>query len=659
MKGFNKKVTAWILALGLTASMVPFAAGTVFAQTAYTQPTQPTTADVQDSVGGQKTTVHNFYANGNSVVISETAAGKTVAQIAGDETTTWDLSEGHWFVYAGTSNADAAVNYENASITMNGGTVDNIIGSNKTAGSIENVKIEINDGTVGCVISNRGNSGGGAPTYDARTDYKVINSTVTFNGGTIGAYMGTYGYTYTDNIVLNVKNGTFTAQTSPVQTGIILGGTNGEVRNATMNMTGGKTAGLSLAQRTMITGKATLNLQGGTVGNIYAGSFYNSDEKSGSSWWTSNIGYINYGQAAALDITIAKGVDYHDIFAGFQFYASEVSLLKSTFASTQATHVAFTTDYSKAPVQIVLEEKPSTAYDPSQDTANKDNLSLLKAVGMQNITITDKTIVPDLPSINPSAPADEVQVAVTDKTSAETLKNDVNDLVTQVQQGGSETQLNGVVSSDSTKTVAEQMAAAIAAGESITVQATVAPLESTTVSSEEKALAAQLDANATIAQYLDLKLELKAGDTVIGTMTQLSTPITYTIAVPQDLIREGVELFVIRLHNGVADALPLTHVEGNLYSFTTDRFSTYALASKATSSTSSTATSSVAGTTGSGSDTTSSSVESGATVSSNASSPANTPATGGNGPAILVFFAMAFCTAAVAMIFARRKYSDQ
>ena len=34
----------------------------------------------------------------------------------------------------------------------------------------------------------------------------------------------------------------------------------------------------------------------------------------------------------------------------------------------------------------------------------------------------------------------------------------------------------------------------------------------------------------------------------------------------------------MRIHNGVADTLPLTHVSGNQYSFTTDSYSTYALA---------------------------------------------------------------------------------
>lgn len=195
------------------------------------------------------------------------------------------------------------------------------------------------------------------PNYDSRRDYQVVNADVTVLGGTIGAFAGSYGYTYTENILLNVSGGTFTARTSPVQTGIILEGTNGEAKNITLNMTGGTTEGVSLAQRTMITGKATLNLQAGTVGNIFAGSFYNTDEKSGSSWWTSNIGVISITvRAAEIEISVAKGVKYNDIFAGFQCYQDEVKLFHDTYAESNPTHAAFVTDYSKAPVSITLDE---------------------------------------------------------------------------------------------------------------------------------------------------------------------------------------------------------------------------------------------------------------------------------------------------------------
>ena len=291
MKRIGQKIISWVLTVYVMTAIIPLTGITAFAQTGFTVPGTPTVTDAVETISGKKQTVHYFYANGSAVVISENAEGKTIAALQDDNSVNWDISEGYWYVYAG-GNSDAALNYENGSITVNGGTVAYIIGSNRTTGIIQNSSVKVTGGEIGCLIVNRGNNGAGAPNYDSRRDYQVVNADVTVSGGTIGAFAGSYGYTYTENILLNVSGGTFTARTSPVQTGIILGGTNGEAKNITLNMTGGTTEGVSLAQRTMITGKATLNLQAGMVGNIFAGSFYNTDEKSGSSWWTSNIGVI-------------------------------------------------------------------------------------------------------------------------------------------------------------------------------------------------------------------------------------------------------------------------------------------------------------------------------------------------------------------------------
>lgn len=91
-------------------------------------------------------------------------------------------------------------------------------------------------------------------------------------------------------------------------------------------MTGGKTAGISLMQRTLLTGKATLKIQGGTVGAIYAGSFYNDEECASQTgnWNGWGTGWVNYGQAAAIDITIGKGVSYSNIYKGFQYLDKDI-----------------------------------------------------------------------------------------------------------------------------------------------------------------------------------------------------------------------------------------------------------------------------------------------------------------------------------------------
>lgn len=569
MKWIGKKLVAFALTLCMSAAMLPYMS--LFKASAadeYDAPTTPTQEVAKDMVGTSKVDVNKLYANGNDIVISE-KEGKTIAKIGEEEI---DISEGHWYVYGGSN--EVGKNYKEVTITMNGGHVDNIIGSNLVAGHIETVNIIINGGTVGMAIGNRGGAGAGASSYDKRDTYSVGTANITVTGGTIQAIAGTYGYTYTKTVNMAVSGGTLTAETSPTQTGIILGGTNGEVETATLTMTGGKSVGVSLAQRTMI-GKAVLNISGGEAGNIYAGSFYNASENSKNSWWSSGYGNVNYGQAGSIEVNIGTDAKYNDIYAGFQFYASEVEAFKTAYGSN-TTHPAITSTYYDAPVKITLNAKADASYVPA--AADKDNLSLLRAVEMKNITIIDNTIVPEVPTVDPEKPVEEVTVGVADETVNEVLNDKTNEIINEVVKNGSNANLDGVESNDSTP-VAEKIADAVKAGKSITTQVVVAPVKAENIPAADKDAISSAAKNATIAQYLDLSVLLKADDEVIGKITKLSTPVTYTILLPEELLQQNdVTFYIIRLHDGQSDKIALTHVSGNQYSFVTDRYSTYALA---------------------------------------------------------------------------------
>lgn len=570
MKRIGKKLVAFALTLCMSAAMLPYVS--LFKAAAaedYTPASEPTTSTAyKDAVGGVQTSVNKLFANGNDMVIDE-KEGKTIATISGKE---FDISEGEWYVYGGSDTTGK--NYKEVTITMNGGKVNTIVGSNMVAGHIETVNIVINGGTLGMAIGNRGGNGGGASSYDARKTFSVGTANITVTGSTIQAIAGTYGHTYTNAVNMTVSGGTLTAKTSPTQTGIILGGTNGEVETATLNMTGGNSAGVALAQRTMMN-KAILNITGGNVGNIYAGSYYNADENSSNSWWTKGAGNVNYGQAGSIEVNIGKDVKYNDVFAGFQFYASEVEAFKTAYGSN-TTHPAITSTYYDAPVKITLNAKADASYVPA--AADKDNLSLLRAVGMKNVTIIDNTIVPEVPTVDPEKPVEDVTVGVADETVNEVLNDKTNEIINEVVKNGANAKLDGVESNDSTP-VAEKIADAVQAGKSITTQVVVAPIPAENIPAADKDAISSAAKNATIAQYLDLSVLLKADDEVIGKITKLSTPVTYTILLPEELLQQkDVTFYIIRLHDGQSDKIALTHVSGNQYSFVTDRYSTYALA---------------------------------------------------------------------------------
>ncbi len=125
-------------------------------------------------------------------------------------------------------------------------------------------------------------------------------------------------------------------------------------------------------------------------------------------------------------------------------------------------------------------------------------------------------------------------------------------------------------------------------GEGIITEVIVESVDETTVDADikqalEKALVASVEgmegAKTEIAQYLDLSVLLKTtSGQELGTLNKLSKPITFTIAVPEDMMQDGRVFVVLRMHEGETTVLETTVNPDGTISFETDRFSTYALA---------------------------------------------------------------------------------
>lgn len=80
-----------------------------------------------------------------------------------------------------------------------------------------------------------------------------------------------------------------------------------------------------------------------------------------------------------------------------------------------------------------------------------------------------------------------------------------------------------------------------------------------------------------IAQYLDLGVLLKADGKLVGEITELNDTIKFTVKVPEELIKENRNFFILRVHDGKVNKLETIYEDG-MVSFETDKFSTYALA---------------------------------------------------------------------------------
>ncbi len=214
-----------------------------------------------------------FFANGTPITIEKRTDGQEGALIK------WDGGEQlvpvNTSVFAGSHNSDEAI--ETASITMNGGTVKNIIGGGLHKSIVKKATVVMNNGTVtGSVM------GGGAHHLKQTGDGDFIDSTVadskdrtkaitivdettvTINGGTVkyGVWGGGESYSYTGKTTLTINAGKFNYVTA--------GGSNGYTGDASLNIYGGEiaiTQGVNRGEMDNI----SFVVNGGKINKLYAG----------------------------------------------------------------------------------------------------------------------------------------------------------------------------------------------------------------------------------------------------------------------------------------------------------------------------------------------------------------------------------------------------
>lgn len=89
--------------------------------------------------------------------------------------------------------------------------------------------------------------------------------------------------------------------------------------------------------------------------------------------------------------------------------------------------------------------------------------------------------------------------------------------------------------------------------------------------------------NIKITNYFDITLNVQdsARNEVVGTLNELSKEMTFNVAIPKELttVPEGYnrKYYVVRYHDGKSEILETT-TNGNILTFKSDKFSTYALA---------------------------------------------------------------------------------
>lgn len=222
-----------------------------------------------------------FFANGNTITISERPDGEAGALITWGESGE-ALVGPKTTIFGGSHDDDTPMSTH---IIMEGGTVNAIFGGGLHKSYVEEALIEIKAGTINYQVA-----GGGASSLTNKcgcenatwyagepenSPCKVMKSTiiiedgVTFSSQTTNGYSllfgGGEGIGYTKETVININGGEF------VDTYVTAGGSNGYTGRATLNIASGdfKAVVQGINRGTM--DEINMNISGGTFNNLYIG----------------------------------------------------------------------------------------------------------------------------------------------------------------------------------------------------------------------------------------------------------------------------------------------------------------------------------------------------------------------------------------------------
>ena len=399
-------------------------------------------------------------------------------------------------------------------------------------------------------ITNTGTLTIEAGTYDALAHGKaaIYNTSgmVTINGGTFTRSNengqsssnngGNSGYVLFNHGTMTINGGTITQNghySSMVENGWQNGSQNTEGRDSIMVINGGTFSGGLNTIKNDDYGNLTIN----------DGTFENVSQSALLNWNTAviNNGTFTSGLNTILNGKLNDVMDKGDLTINGGFFTAGSNYLtieqmggSSSIGSVKISGGSFNTD-------------PQAYVIDGYIVSNEDGVYTVNPIpGDQDFTGTE---------IDPSKPVEEVTVGVVidkdvlEKSTSEELQNVIDETI----KSGNNVKTEVEISNIEVENASEE------------VQKDIALIDKEV---ENKKL--------TVAQYLDLSISVKSDDTLLGNITETTQPLTFKVAIPENLKKEGRIFTVIRVHNG--EVTELTTVENDgILEFKTDKFSTYAL----------------------------------------------------------------------------------
>lgn len=268
----------------------------------------------------------------------------------------------------------------------------------------------------------------------------------------------------------------------------------------------------------------------------------------------------NNGYAGAIEITIDGG-KYESVnaYAIHHYLASKNGEnINNSLENLTIKNGTFIGGKDNIAINVVDGEKIAiTGGTYSSSVAKYITDEYVESKLENNYVVAKKEVTVDTPTIDTTKPVEEVTVGVKEnKDLNDTLKEALKDSKIDV--------------SDINATILVEI---------INQKETEVPEEASKSIND----LTKENSNIKLLSFFDITLAVKNNITgeALGNLTELNKKITFNMALPETItkVEEGYtrKYYVVRYHDGKSEVIPAT-VDGNIITFESDKFSTYALA---------------------------------------------------------------------------------
>lgn len=566
--------------------------------------------DVTDGIVVEAGNTVTLDLNGHSV--TNTATGMAAIINRGALTVTGEGS-----VSTDQNNTAAVTNYPDATLTLSGGsyasgkwyivrnygamTINDGVTVTANEQTVSNASM-VTNGWYGGVDQNNGagitaNSGSAEPTLTINggtftaglSNCSVIKnddySNLVINGGSFSQPRGSLADC--DAVILNwnvaeIKGGTFFSENGPV---IANGAYADPADKGLITISGGTFTtganGTVLGYGSNGNGTGALTVTGGTFSTALYPMPVNPNAANDGKYY---------------DISI-KGGSY-----GTNFSDAGMALIANGYSLYQVADEYVVVPAAEAPIPGNIYIERGEAYDLGailNDTAktygNFDFSGLQAVAAVSNWKITGVEVGEGTftygfdGALNHGGMGGKSRVVVyaeaSDDADADAAQNEAKDIVADIVTNGEPENFNyaeGVTAQDVKDAVAD--------GATMATTVSTYDVDEESVSGDDKAKIADemeesLTEEAVLLGYYEIDISLLAikdgAATILGNITELTNPLTITLALPEDLdeVADGYvrAYYLVRVHNGETTLIKATDNGDGTISFNSDKFSTYAL----------------------------------------------------------------------------------